>query len=131
MRVAKGTEAGSPVHGIIAIVAITIVLGMMIAAFGFGIAGAVTKTTTVTAMADQVGKDITVTWQGGPDNAYVSYYHVTLHDTPTGPGSVTGYPPIAGSTAVFPGQGTDGKDHVVVTAVFSTGPAQVVLDTYV
>jgi flagellin-like protein len=125
------TEAGSPVNGAILLVAITVILAAIIAVFGFGVAGSVLKTSTVAAAANQVGDDITVTWQGGPDNSEVYSYYVTLHDTLQEPDSVPGFPPIVGNTTVFTGQGTAGKDHVVVTAVFYNGPDLVVLDTYV
>jgi FlaG/FlaF family flagellin (archaellin) len=112
-------------------VAITVILAAVIAAFVFGMAGGVTKTKTVAATAKQNGNDISVTWQGGQDNGYVSFYNVTLKDQYVRPGTATGFPPIVGNTTLFPSMGTSGNDHTVVTAVFTDGTAQVILDTYV
>ncbi len=112
-------------------VAITVILAAVIAAFVFGMAGSISKTKTVAATARQTGNDIVVTWQGGQDNSYVSFYNITLKDGPTFPGTATGFPPIVGNSTKQVSQGTSGNDHVVVTAVFTDGTTQVVLDTYV
>jgi flagellin-like protein len=131
MQYMKREDAVSPVIGVILMVAITVILAAVIAAFVFGMAGGVTKTKTVAATAKQSGTDIAVTWQGGQDNGYVSFYNVTLLDILVQPGTATGFPPVVGNTTKFPGKGTSGNDHVVVTAVFTDGTAQVILDTYV
>ena len=125
------TEGASPVQGVILMVAVAVVLASVIAAFALGVAGSVTKAKLVAAMAEQVGDNITVTWHGGQDNGYVSYYYVTLHDTFIQPDTFPGYPPTVGNSTVFDDQATSGLDHVVVTAVFTDGAAQVILDTYV
>jgi flagellin-like protein len=131
MQYMKREDAVSPVIGVILMVAITVILAAVIAAFVFGMAGGVTKTKTVAATAKQTGNDIAVTWQGGQDNGYVSFYNVTLKDLYVRPGTATGFPPIVGNTTPFPSMGTSVNDHVVVTAVFTDGTAQVILDTYV
>ena len=131
MKYVKREDAVSPVIGVILMVAITVILAAVIAAFVFGMAGGITKTKTVAATARQSGNDITVTWQGGQDNSYVSFYNVTLKDLYIRPGTATGFPPIVGNSTPFPAMGTSGNDHVVVAAVFTDGTAQVVLDTYV
>jgi flagellin-like protein len=131
MRSYKREDAVSPVIGVILMVAITVILAAVIAAFVFGMAGSVTKTKTVAATAKQVGNDIILTWQGGQDNAYVSFYNVTIRDLYIRPGTATGFPPIVGNSTPFPSLGTSGNDHVVVAAVFSDGNTQVILDTYV
>ncbi len=86
MKYDKSEDAVSPVIGVILMVAITVILAAVIAAFVFGMAGSVTKTKTVAATAKQTGNDIVVTWQGGQDNSYVSFYNVTLLDTLIQPG---------------------------------------------
>ena len=133
MQYMKKEDAVSPVIGVILMVAITVILAAVIAAFVFGMAGSVTKTKTVAATAKQVGNDIAVTWQGGQDNAYVSSYNVTIRDSfqRPSPAQQTGFPPIVGNTSSFPNLGTSSNDHVVVTAVFTDGTTQVILDTYV
>ena len=131
MKNVKREDAVSPVIGVILMVAITVILAAVIAAFVFGMAGSVSKTKTVAATAKQNGNDISVTWQGGQDNAYVSFYNVTLKDQYVRPGTATGFPPIVGNSTPFPSMGTSGNDHVIVNASFTDGSGQVVLDTYV
>ena len=131
MKYIKREDAVSPVIGVILMVAITVILAAVIAAFVFGMAGSVSKTKTVAATARQNGNDISVTWQGGQDNAYVSSYNVTLKDLYVRPGTAIGFPPIVGNSTAFPNMGTSSNDHVVVAATFTDGTTQVVLDTYV
>ena len=64
----KGSEdAVSPVIGVILMVAITVILAAVIAAFVFGMAGNVSKTRSVAVTATEQGTNITVTNNGGPD----------------------------------------------------------------
>ena len=143
MKFLKTEDAVSPVIGVILMVAITVILAAVIAAFVFGMAGGVSKTKTVAATAKQNGNWYYVTWQGGQDNAYAVGYNVTADcsiTTGTCPGGVSGpviypgsgnlYQPIVGNTTTA-GGATSGNDHVLVAAVFTDGTAQVVLDTYV
>ena len=134
MKSMKREDAVSPVIGVILMVAITVILAAVIAAFVFGMAGGVTKTKSVAAVAKQNGAQIIVTWQGGQDNTYVAGYNVTLFDTTVYPGLQGGatefYPPIVGNSTAY-GGATAGNDHVIVTANFTDGTSQVVLDTYV
>ena len=119
-------DAVSPVIGVILMVAITVILAAVIAAFVFGMASGVSKTKAVAATARQMGTNISVTWQGGQDNPMVDSYNV----------SIAGSAPIkiannmVGNATTW-GGGTSGQDHVVVVANFSDGSSQVVLDTYV
>jgi flagellin-like protein len=137
MNILKREDAVSPVIGVILMVAITVILAAVIAAFVFGMAGSVQKTKSVAATAKQDGSRIVVTWEGGTDNAYVLGYNVTLFDSVIYPGlqgaDTAWYPPIVGnSTAFGKGAATSGPPyHVVVTAAFSDGSDQVVLDVYV
>jgi len=119
-------DAVSPVIGVILMVAITVILAAVIAAFVFGMSSGISKTKSVAATANQVNTSISVTWQGGPDNGFVSAYTVKI-----GSGSSLGpFPPTVGNTTLFPG-GTGGQDHVVVAGHFTDGTEQVVLDAYV
>ncbi len=78
MKFLKREDAVSPVIGVILMVAITVILAAVIAAFVFGMAGSVSKTKTVAATAKQQGNDYLVTWQGGQDNSYAVGYNVTI-----------------------------------------------------
>ena len=122
-------DAVSPVIGVILMVAVTVILAAIIAAFVFGMAGGITKTKSVAATAKQTGKTgVTVTWQGGQDNPLVKSYNVTMADAATPQG--VNLPPVVGNSTTW-GLGSSSQDHVVVVAVFLDGTFQVVLDTYV
>jgi flagellin-like protein len=123
-------EAVSPVIGVILMVAITVILAAVIAAFVFGMASGVSKTKSVAATARQVQNQIIVTWQGGQDNSMVSGFNVSI--TPSTGTAV--YNIVVGNTvgnSTVTGGGTTASDHVVVVGVFTDGSQQVVLDTYV
>ncbi len=128
MNSMKREDAVSPVIGVILMVAITVILAAVIAAFVFGMAGGVTKTKTVAATASQNGNQVVVTWEGGQDNSYVTNYNVSIADV--SPPSGQFMPPVVGNASKF-GGGTAANDHVVVTANFTDGGSQVILDTYV
>jgi archaeal type IV pilus assembly protein PilA len=103
-----------------------ILISAILAAIVFGMAGGVERTRVVAATAKQSGEDIFVTWQGGRDNDLVSSYDVVTN----GARYARNLPPVVGEITKV-GPGTTGADHVVVTATFSDGSQQVVLDTYV
>jgi flagellin-like protein len=129
MKLVKREDAVSPVIGVILMVAITVILAAVIAAFVFGMAGSVQKTKSVSAVARQVGTTgIVITWEGGPDNAYVASYNVTMVDAAAPQGN--NMPPIVGNSTQW-GLGSTSNDHVIVTAAFQDGAQQVILDTYV
>ncbi|MDH7593395.1 MAG: type IV pilin N-terminal domain-containing protein [Methanomicrobiales archaeon] len=120
-------DAVSPVIGVILMVAITVILAAVIAAFVFGMSGSVQKTKSVAATAVQKDNTIYITYQGGPDANQVSNLTITS-------------PPCAGnetfnnstSTGIIAEcNGTKNQDHVVVIANFTDGSSQVILDTYV
>jgi len=125
-------DAVSPVIGVILMVAITVILAAVIAAFVFGMASGVSKTKTVAATARQLQTDVIVTWQGGQDNALVSSYNMTVTTsagTTIGPQRINDN--IVGNSTKFAGVGTAGQDRVIVVGNFNDGSQQVVLDTYV
>jgi len=129
--VGKKEDAVSPVIGVILMVAITVILAAVIAAFVFGLASGVSKTKSVAATAKQLSSTIIVTWQGGQDNAMVLAYNVSIVP---GDGSAiklwnnTGN--AVGNSTILTG-GTAQMDHVTVVGMFTDGSYQVVLDTYV
>jgi len=130
----KNEEAVSPVIGVILMVAITVILAAVIAAFVFGMAGNISKTKVVAATAQQPDANhIVITYQGGQDaqtcvgirwtvtNADGTEIDNTLMGNT---GGTTQLPVGTGATL----SGTAGKDHVVATAFFSDGSQQVILD---
>jgi flagellin-like protein len=125
----KNEEAVSPVIGVILMVAVTVILAAVIAAFVFGMAGNLQKGKSVAATAQHQGNKIYVTYQGGPDAAKVSSYNVTINEPTTGPQLVLAPGSVGNSTSFAANTGNN--NHVVVTMNFDDGTSQVVLDTYV
>ncbi len=124
----KNDEAVSPVIGVILMVAITVILAAVIAAFVFGMSGNITKTKVVAATATQQGNNINVVYQGGQDAPTVSRLSVTW---PNGTVSSNSTALTVGQSLTGVNAGTTGQDHVVVTASFIDGSSQVILDSYI
>ena len=140
MKFLKEEDAVSPVIGVILMVAITVILAAVIAAFVFGMAGSVQKTKTVAATAKQVGDVIQITYQGGADQAEVTSIGTNINGT-GGAGAIVANPAVGqiiSRSDLTPVEGTgdadrvtSGQDHVIVNATFNDGSIQVILDTYV
>ena len=105
---------------------VPILISAIIAAIIFGMASGVERTKDVAATAHRVGNDIYVTWEGGRDTGLVTSYQVVLNDHET----LGGIPPIVGNSVRI-GNSTQDYNHVVVTATFTDGSDQLVLDIYV
>jgi len=145
MKFRENEDAVSPVIGVILMVAITVILAAVIAAFVFGMAGNIETTKFVAATATQEGNNtIFITYQGGPDAADVSYLRITapngtVFNTTDEKGNLglfgsLGKAPSVGASMTLKARTNNewnGSDHVVVTAYFKDGSAQVILDTYV
>jgi archaeal type IV pilus assembly protein PilA len=131
----KNEDAVSPVIGVILMVAITVILAAVIAAFVFGMAGNIQKSHTVAATAQKTDTThIIVTYQGGQDaGSCLGIYWVS--STSTGSElSTLMVGSTGGSTALTVGQsstltGDSSKDHVVGTAFFNDGSQQVIFDS--
>ncbi|WAC04062.1 MAG: type IV pilin N-terminal domain-containing protein [Methanoregula sp.] len=131
MKLMKNDDAVSPVIGVILMVAITVILAAVIAAFVFGMAGNIQKTKVVAATAAQSGNNAIITYQGGQDGPVVNWTFVTVtSSTGTVLKNRASLGNTTGSSITISGA-TSGQDHVVVTADFLDGSSQVVLDTYV
>jgi flagellin-like protein len=146
----KNDEAVSPVIGVILMVAITVILAAVIAAFVFGMAGNITKTKVVAVTAHKItSTQINVMNQGGQDQSSLSAINAT-----TSPNSIasckdlsgTGITPAADKSCqlkpVNVGSGIQltsaaspndysSKTEVIVTGTFADQTTQVLLDTYV
>ena len=80
----KGSEdAVSPVIGVILMVAITVILAAVIAAFVFGMAGNVSKTRSIAVTAGTSGTNFTTTYNGGPDDSDLAGLNITYRDNGT------------------------------------------------
>ena len=145
MKFNKNEDAVSPVIGVILMVAITVILAAVIAAFVFGMAGNISKTKVVAATVQQPdATHIVVTYQGGQDASTFSGANVSV-TTSDGTIVATGqFVPTNGvngqlsttvgssCTATSPaGHDFSGRDHVVVTAWFTDGSQQVILDNFI
>ena len=145
----KNDEAVSPVIGVILMVAITVILAAVIAAFVFGMSGNISKTKIVAATVQQPTSDkIVVTYNGGQDAQTFAGANVTI-EPGTGDATAWTWLPVAapavangmgylsntvGSTATATaatGTNWAGRDHVIVTGWFTDGAQQVLIDTYV
>jgi flagellin-like protein len=137
----KNDEAVSPVIGVILMVAITVILAAVIAAFVFGMSGNISKTKVVASTVAQPDANrIVVTYQGGQDDSTLAYIAITAPngtvynttDSKGALGTTTGAKPAVGASSVISGPGSfQGRDHIVVVGVFSDGVSQVISDTYV
>jgi flagellin-like protein len=141
MKPNENDNGVSPVIGVILMVAITVILAAVIAAFVFGMSGQINKTKIVAVTVQQPDRThITVTYQGGQD----------AQSFETGTVTVTNGDPTDPAVTYDNGDGTDnatfdntvgasvtakgtfaGKNHVVVVGHFTDGTEQVLTDTYV
>jgi archaeal type IV pilus assembly protein PilA len=147
----KNDEAVSPVIGVILMVAITVILAAVIAAFVFGMSGNISKTKTVAVTAQKLdGQHISVMNQGGQDQSAMLAFNVT-----TSPGVATqckvpgdtGYTtapiatgvcqldpaPVGASVGIEAAAAGDynQRTEVVVVGTFNDGTTQVLLDTFI
>ncbi|MGA2121729.1 MAG: type IV pilin N-terminal domain-containing protein [Methanoregula sp.] len=143
----KETEGGvSPVIGTMLMLAVTVILAAVIAAFVFGMAGAVQKQKSVAVTVSKPdGSHIYVTYAGGQDAPLCNAVNVTVT---SGSGNPVTYNPslnglgymnsggdvlVVGTEVVATSSmGFAGKNNrVVAVGNFNEGTQQVLLDTYV
>ncbi|WP_082223164.1 type IV pilin [Methanoculleus sp. MH98A] len=125
----KNEEAVSPVIGVILMVAITVILAAVIAAFVFGMTGNVQSTKNVAVTATQTGENVTIVFQGGADANSVTWLNWTVDENETQSGAEE--KPKVGETNSTKIANPGKANHVVVVASFLDGSSQVVLDTHV
>ena len=129
MNFKQNEEAVSPVIGVILMVAITVILAAVIAAFVFGMTDSVqtTKTVAVTAHVDD-SKFLVVTFQGGADAGSVQNLTLMINSVENATlGSAT-VPPKIGASNDSTTKITPGDCHAVVVATFKDGSSQVILE---
>ena len=96
----KNEEAVSPVIGVILMVAITVILAAVIAAFVFGMTGNVQTTKTVSIGSQISNTNIILTINGGPDLSTLQGLTIKIGDAPA-EGSYKG---ASGSEAISSGK---------------------------
>ena len=147
----KNDEAVSPVIGVILMVAITVILAAVIAAFVFGMSGNITKTKTVALTVQKInGTAITVMNMGGQDAGTLNKLVITTNPAQTLGCTALGFTPTGGLTgpctiinataggilpvglnAILGGTGYSGRTQVTAVGTFLDGSSQVLVDTFV
>ena len=136
MAFTHNDEAVSPVIGVILMVAITVILAAVIAAFVFGMSGNISKTKVVSVTMNRPNSSaVTSTFQGGQDATTLETIHWQVNSVnATG---FTGYPiegtvgtilPVGHSVSFSAGTP---NSHVVGVGSFNDGSKQVLVDTYI
>ena len=137
----KNDSAVSPVIGVILMVAITVILAAVIAAFVFGMSGTINNSKIVAVTVEQPdATHITVVYHGGQDAQSFEYGVMTANNDKITDQAVTYYNSDGndnstfgnnvGSTVTATGTFT-GKNHVIVVGHFTDGSDQVLTDVYV
>lgn len=120
----KNEEAVSPVIGVILMVAITVILAAVIAAFVFGMTGNVQTTKTVAMQSKLDGNSIVLTVNGGPDMPTLQQITISHKDAKVDFSAITPGLPASGDL-VLSGSANDGivKGNFSVGDVISFAPA--------
>jgi flagellin-like protein len=137
----QNEEAVSPVIGVILMVAITVILAAVIAAFVFGMGSNVQTQKTVGVNLQKDNTDLKVTIAGGPDLPALQYLRVTVDNTAyctqEGAGTYAMTKTSSGGTRSFKVGETftlggklspSGYKRVVVVGHFSDGQDQMLAD---
>ena len=127
-------SAVSEVVGVILMVALTVIMAAIIAAYASGMIQGVPLTRSVIVTVEQSDPShISATYRGGPDNALLESLTIKWPDGTEQPvispkiGAVyTATNGISGPKNITPG-----SDHIVVTGHFRNNIDQVVLDTMI
>lgn len=126
MKIKNNEQAVSPVIGVILMVAITVILAAVIAAFVFGMSENIQGSYVVAiTMSQPDGTHITLTNMGGQDSGSLVSVTVT-GDLKTIPA------PIAagvGSTNTYELSTGVGQKHIIAVGLFKDGTEQVLLDS--
>jgi len=132
----KNEEAVSPVIGVILMVAITVILAAVIAAFVFGMAGNISKTKVVAmTVAKTDSNHIRVMNQGGQDATSLTsaMVNTSIGSTCSAMGGSTGTMAI-GCTSICTATSSGAFSvpvQVTVVGTFTDGSQQVLIDTTV
>jgi flagellin-like protein len=125
----KNDEAVSPVIGVILMVAITVILAAVIAAFVFGMSGNIQKTKIVSVTLSRTNAtNVNAIFNGGQDAS--STYNITF----SGP-AVTGTPVMGNGISAVPVGTitaipvTSSPTQIIGVGKFSDGSSQIVYDS--
>ena len=133
MQTIENESAVSESIGVILVVALTVIMASIIAAYMFGMMNGVPQSRSIAITTVQSDPNtILVTYYGGPDqgsleNISILWPDNTRQDVP--------FPKVGDvykGTNIGPTpNATPGKDHVVVTAIFKNNVQQVALESFV
>jgi len=122
----------SPVIGVILMVAITVTLAAIVAAFVMGNAGNVQKTYVVESSVIQKTETMAeFLLVGGPDANSVKALNFTIIDSAGHEHTVPSSANPGVGTTLQNHNATAGNDHAIVVATFKDGKQQVIFDGYV
>jgi flagellin-like protein len=126
-------SAVSPIIGVILMVALTVILAAMVAAFTFGMVPSLPSSHHIALTASQQGSDqIIIVYHGGPDQKTLVSMNITW---PSGRTQLVTSPKIGDTYRAtnfgIPLNVTTGKDHLVISGTFTNNVQQVILDTFV
>ncbi len=129
MKIINNDEAVSPVIGVILMVAITVILAAVIAAFVFGLAGTTgtAKNVGITVAVNSTNTDFTATIQGGTDLATLNNLTYALGSNNNSPQKFGAYPYNVGNSYSLPADQTS-NIRMIITGQFSDGSSQVLFD---
>jgi flagellin-like protein len=127
MKIINNDEAVSPVIGVILMVAITVILAAVIAAFVFGLAGSTgtSKNVGLTVAANDTAFKVTV--QGGTDLPTCNNLSWT-NGNGTSYGIISGTPTVGQVFTIYPGVATTAGSRLIITGTFTDGATQVLFD---
>jgi len=123
----RNEDAVSPVIGVILMVAVTVILAAIIAAFVFGMAGNVKSTKVVAFTLERTGTNtVGATFQGGQDASSIASVdvRVTIGDTTYSEPAWTANPTVGSVRSGTAAPNT----RVILVAKFNDGSEQVVID---
>jgi flagellin-like protein len=145
----KNDEAVSPVIGVILMVAITVILAAVIAAFVFGMSGNISKTKVVAVSGTRANSTaVSIVYSGGQDAPSLNYIQFTVQGgvpaSTSGTINSTGFmfnnavqADIYASTDGTLPVGTSAfitaatpNSHIIGVGAFNDGANQVIFDTY-
>jgi FlaG/FlaF family flagellin (archaellin) len=128
MNFQKREDAVSPVIGVILMVAITVIVAAIIAAYLLGMIGTTPTPHKVAASAKRTGTDISVIFSGGADASDVQSLKYTGEGNCTGPNNEDWKDGISNpKVGSFCTINSSARVHVILAAIFKDNSTAVIL----
>jgi flagellin-like protein len=128
VKFARNDEAVSPVIGVILMVAITVILAAVIAAYVFGMGGNINKTKVVSVTLSRSPDGVSAVYQGGQDAPSLQHIVWSIDGTYAGSEGTLSETLDVGRTYLIP-DSTGTVIHIVGVGFFNDGSQQVISDT--